>query len=505
MQLSEEQLVPSTVDTIDDTKMPESNGNSQELKDATLRILDENIPSQPELSVVARESDKSEELISFEDKIQALSPKNLPELESAMIQEYGEEVAREMIAEKVQSFIATEPINLSNISQYLDFADGFTNNSSIIPNSPNFHSDLGAYIMNHARVYLSGRNWNEQALAAAGLNSDEITERFEKYNLFLPRPKRIQNKLIGKIARNAAKAKHPLYTFHRFYERRQTTPTYDLSRLHVEDVDWPTAEGVNMKSIRSKEGGEELGKLIIVAKDSARVRTVMPSEKGRDRLSDVDTPTDEQLVIKAPLAFSDVADPQNLRTSYFSMQNGEVQNSLLKEGSNDGLLITNSAGRMIVVDKRRILLSELLGITGESLDSEDKELNIAENAGDYMIFMDQARRHKLNVVSQILAVNNGKIERMNDGKTHRRLLIQYKNGDIGMFDSSHPISTGESASIFAAVSTDEQGNMSVENALYMDTGSFDSATYFDGRKERRMGFFPDKKISNSVVLSVSKE
>ena len=83
-----------------------------------------------------------------------------------------------------------------------------------------------------------------------------------------------------------------------------------------------------------------------------------------------------------------------------------------------------------------------------------------------------------------------------DGKTSRRFLLTFKDGSVGVINSSKDMSTSDLIAISLAAGA--------EQAVYMDTGMYDYATYYDPNgKELALGHQDTKDSTNRIVFLIN--
>lgn len=136
----------------------------------------------------------------------------------------------------------------------------------------------------------------------------------------------------------------------------------------------------------------------------------------------------------------------------------------------DGLVITNSEGKMMIANKRQLAVNdfEQLGISVPD-ELKGKILNIVGNEADFKVIDAIMKDNQLSAITNLLLVENGKLNpAVNDPYTSRRLLVVMPDGTTGILSSVENARTNDFAKVAQA--------MGAKYAVNLDTGFYDEAT-----------------------------
>ncbi len=274
------------------------------------------------------------------------------------------------------------------------------------------------------------------------------------------------------------------------------------NNIEKNQLNLPVKEGVTVESITENDAPK--GTLFTF--DPKKINTQIIIGTKEEKLFDITTKLQD---IKdpsfiAPIAFT----AANYELTGYAIRKGEALNARLSKERNDAMIIFTTQGKMKILDKRTMTKKDIYNALEIPLPNNfiDKKILIAEDLSDNMFFENIMSKAKASLVSSLLLIKDGVLKKVNSKKFgSRRILIEYENGNIGIFNSSEDMSTHSAISI-----VNKTGK--VKSAAYMDTGSYNVANlYLNNGKSRFLGTeFARKQrnvkslqtpLSNMIVLS----
>lgn len=330
-----------------------------------------------------------------------------------------------------------------------------------------------------AKLEENGEEGLRNDLLGFGHNYDELVAFLEN-----------KGYLVKEDNGNIAKAVTRVHKFPRYVVTKgfQTlfgngTEIKGQEKLSVEDVNWETHHGVEVKSVKHR--GKEIAKMIKCKRDLIGL-TMLMNKEGRVNMGKAEEKLGSQIIFSAPVSMT----TGNHKLKEVGIKDGKVYNWLISFQGRDGFIISDQEGNVKILNKNKLKLSDL--VEGE----EETEIKMMEYLEDYAFFFDVMKQEELSLLSEMLLIEDGEMESVSkDGPKFRRFFVEYEDEDIGIIDSSEAMTTQTLIEISKAVR--------VKNAVYMDTGMYDMATYYEPNGRRRiMGHEDTDESTNRIVLYV---
>jgi hypothetical protein len=270
--------------------------------------------------------------------------------------------------------------------------------------------------------------------------------------------------------------------------------------------------------VNARTCAPETADMILLKADPHFVEVSLFAERSgsvnRDRIQ---TERAGRMVMTFPVTFT--SGPRKL-TDLAAFQ-GEMVSWLLKVDGNDGMVMATTDGRMGILNKQEMPVSELRTLLlGErphdrdqgikyderakrfdSLVGSREQLHITRSFEDFQLFVTMVQRYSLSLQTNMLLLNNGESTPVgSDSLDSRRLLLTFPDGSIGVltsFTQAKKISTNDAVSLAK--------KLGASRAVYCDTGMYDFAQIFDVQgKEHTVGWADNKDSTNLGVIAARK-
>ncbi|MDO8528217.1 MAG: hypothetical protein Q7T03_11125, partial [Deltaproteobacteria bacterium] len=336
------------------------------------------------------------------------------------------------------------------------------------------------------------------------INLDELITEIESRGF----PIRKQDNLSKGVSRIFT---NPSYVLRRSMQKLSGDESQPQSgqALKLRPNGWTQRDGVDVREL--VVGGKEVAKVIRCKRGKTGVK-VLVNRSGLVDTAGVMSSFGKKYIVSAPMNMTTA----NRKLTEIAFQDGVQMNWLLTPNGKDGLLIVGEDGNPKILDKREILIGDLL--TEEDL--KDREISDAcskwlygssgpcpasilketirpfKKFHDKLFFLQMLKAKKLSLLCGMLLMDNGKTSRVkNDGdQTSRRFFLEFDDGSFGMANSTADMSTGELVELLTAMG-------GVKRAIYMDTGMYDKASYRDGDgKDHILGHVDTDESTNRVVI-----
>ncbi|MFM2414757.1 MAG: hypothetical protein RI911_450, partial [Candidatus Parcubacteria bacterium] len=206
-----------------------------------------------------------------------------------------------------------------------------------------------------------------------------------------------------------------------------------------------------------------------------------------------------RMIVTFPVTFT--SGPRKLTD--LAAYRGEMMSWLLRTDGNDGMVLATSNGMMGIVNKQRILVSELkaFGVNTSTLEQAGKtELSITRSFEDFQLFVELVRRERLSLQTNMLLLADGvQMPVGGDSLDSRRLLLTFPDGTIGMlssFTQAKKISTNTAVALAA--------KLGARHAVYCDTGMYDFAQVYDVTGATQTIGWADNKDSTNLAVFTTR-
>lgn len=268
-----------------------------------------------------------------------------------------------------------------------------------------------------------------------------------------------------------------------------------LSENNMGEVFIPKVE--RQPEVLGKHSGIQLDKVLVEGKEKAKLISCDPSksfvkllmdERGMVDMKGMEGKYKGKLIFSAPLAFT----TGDHKMTEMAINKGNAMNYLISTEGKDGIVIADKQGDMKILKKTELKLSDF-GIP-ELLSQGDRALNITHSLDDYREFLEIMKKYQISLLSNMLLVDNSNLQPFgNDQPDSRRFLVTFPDGRFGILNSTENMSTREMMAIAVA--------LKAERAVYMDTGMYDMATYYEPNgKTHILGHIDTNKSTNRVVI-----
>ena len=402
------------------------------------------------------------------------------------------------------NFLSNNPASYENLNLLMLFAKNWQD--------ANVYRDIkGIYSLASNFAYNKIVRFIYRELGAGQKNKEQVEEKLGKQGLSLTG---IANELdsrgipIDIKLGNAQKFMQNVLTGRTQYAvRKANQKTFGgegkietVEGMRIERVKWQTHEGVEVYEIVMN--GEEQAKVVKCQRDQVGIRQLM-EQSGIVDMQAEENANQGELIFSAPLAFT----TGNHKMTEIAIRDGEIMNYLLSTDGKDGLVISDQDGDLKILNKTRLELDDFkdLGVEIDETSSlgqkisTNRSLDVMNNLEDFMLFIRIMQEKKLSLLSNMLLIDDGNIEPYgNDGADSRRFLVEFQDGSIGIIDSSQNMATNSLMEI--------AGNIGVRNAVYMDTGMYDKATYYEpGGEKHVLGHVDTDESTNRVVIYAKRQ
>ena len=253
--------------------------------------------------------------------------------------------------------------------------------------------------------------------------------------------------------------------------------------------------GVEINDI-SVEGN--LLAVLVKMKPNAFKADLLMSPSGKVDMEAYEKEHHKQMIFSAPVAFS----TGNRKMTEMAALNGNFFNYLVTVDGKDGIVMTAPNGELKIFDKSDLRKDDFSNFARDNAETMNasaasEKLKIMKDFKDFSKFSQTINSQRLSFVSNMLLIKGGRPNWLkHDGKTSRRFLLTFKDGSVGVINSSKDMSTSDLIAISLAAGA--------EQAVYMDTGMYDYATYYDPNgKELALGHQDTKDSTNRIVFLIN--
>jgi hypothetical protein len=286
----------------------------------------------------------------------------------------------------------------------------------------------------------------------------------------------------------------------RKYTGAEQSKLFDVG-LAPYEREMPEGVTVQYVCVNTQSCSEVAARMLILKGDPSRVKMELFSNKegtiDRDRIERERT---GRLVVTFPITFT--SGPRKLTD--LAAYRGEMMSWLLKTDGNDGMVFATEQGRLGIVNKQHMLISELklLGIDTRTLEAAGKTaLNITRSFEDFQLFVQLVQRERLSLQTNMLLLSDGVQTPVgSDSLDSRRLLITFADGTIGMlssFTKDKYISTNDAVALAKL--------LGARHAVYCDTGMYDFAQVFDVTGTPQTIGWADNRQSTNLGVMTTRE
>lgn len=340
-------------------------------------------------------------------------------------------------------------------------------------------------------------------LQSRGVNLDQVIADLEARGFSIRRQGNF-SKGFGRLFTN------PRYVARRSFQQFGSSDSrgYRLGAVTKKQTPWPGRPGVDALDL--VYDGKTIAQVFKCQRSRIGV-SVLAELSGVVDLDNTLRQMDGRYIFSAPMTMTGLG----RKMTGFAFRDGMQMNWITKSQGDDGLLLADSAGGVRILDKRAIPLSALVNeediqkapyrdiIENWARANRDRPQSSSEYLAmnlspfkklrDRRVFLDILKAKRYSVLSGMLLIDGEGENVFHDGRTSRRLFVEFSDQTFGVINSSEDMTTGDLVQLAR--------HIGAKRAIYMDTGMYDMATYRDGRgTDHIIGHQDTDESTNRVVI-----
>jgi len=399
-------------------------------------------------------------------------------------------------------FFVNNPIWYNNINLYLEFAKNWIEVNDIDDDIKWIYQIFGRFALNTVSNFLSENMQNntiefEKNLSKQKINKDSLMTTLNKYWYIIEPKESNISKWLSRITSN------PSYVVRKTIDKIssddevETKFSLELKTIETWERNWVEVLDIyNMWKNKAK--------LIKCNQKNVKSSLLL----NRDWVVNMQNIENQRemwkLIFSAPVAFT----TGNHKLTSLSISKWMEYNSFMKVWKEDWFVLSKIDWTTRILNKNNIKISDLIYFKWKNEVEvnwkiyEDRNINILDDINDYFLFFDILKQEQHSLVANMLLMENWvpeKWKKLNDWDDSRRFLIEFEDGDIWIIDSVEDMSTQELVNIANSLNW----RYSVKNIVYMDTGMYDKASYYEPSWNKQIRWHNDTDEStNRIILEI---